>query len=280
MAIVNFIPEVWAARILSNLNKALVYGNVVNTDYEGDIAQMGDQVHINSIGRVTIGTYTKNTNITAAETLTDSQQTLTINQAKYFNFQIDDIDKVQTQPKLMDEAMREAAYGLANVTDAYIASLYTGVASGNTVGDDTTPIVPTASTAYDNLIALKVILDENNTPETDRFVVVPPWFYGLLLKDDRFVKYNPGADEVKRTGLIGDVAGMSVYMSNNVPNTTGTKYKILAGYKGAIAFASQISEVEAYRPELRFADAMKGLELYGAKVIRDANLALLTASKS
>jgi hypothetical protein len=280
MAIANFIPEVWAARILSNLNKALVYGNIVNTDYEGDISQFGDQVHINSIGRVTIGSYTKDTDISDPEALTDTQQTLTINQAKYFNFQIDDIDKAQTQPKLMDEAMREAAYGLANVTDTYIAGLYTAIGAGNSIGDDTTPIVPTASTAYDKLIDLGVILDENNTPETDRFVVVPPWYYGLLLKDDRFVKYNPGADEVKRTGEVGEVDGMTVYKSNNVPNTSGTKYKIIAGYRGAIAFASQISEVEAYRPEKRFADAMKGLELYGAKVTRAANLALLTASKS
>jgi N4-gp56 family major capsid protein len=281
MSINNFVPTVWAARVLDNLNKALVYGNIVNRDFEGDIRQMGDTVKINSIGAVTIGNYTKNTNIGDPETLSDAQTTLLINQANYFNFQVDDIDRAQQSPKVMDAAMREAAYGLGNVADQYIAGLYTGVAAGNTIGNDTTPIVPTASTAYEKLVDLATLLDEANVPGEDRWVVLPPWYYGLLLKDDRFVKAGTAqTDQVLRNGFVGEAAGFAVYKSNNVPNTTGTKYKIIAGQRKAISFADQINSVEAYRPEKRFADAVKGLHLYGAKLVYPQAIAVLTANKS
>ena len=283
MALDNFIPEVWSARLLENLQKALVFGQegVVNRDYEGEIQQSGDTVRINAIGEITVGTYTKNTNISAPETLSDAQVTLLINQAKYFNFQIDDVDKAQQKPKVMDAAMREAAYALADTADQYIAGLYTGVAAGNTIGDDTTPIVPTASNAYEYLVDLGVLLDEDNVPNMGRWVVVPPWFYGLLLKDDRFVKTgSPSADATLRNGQVGEAAGFTVLKSNNVPNTSGAKYKIVAGHPIAISYAEQINSVEAYRPEARFADAVKGLHLYGAKLVRSAAIAVLTADKS
>ena len=115
MSLNNFIPAVWSAQLLTDLQKSLVYANLCNRDYEGEIRAFGDQVKINSIGDVTIGSYTKNTDISAAETLTDAQRILIINQAKYFNFQIDDIDKAQQTPKVMSAAMQKAAYGLADV---------------------------------------------------------------------------------------------------------------------------------------------------------------------
>lgn len=281
MAITNFIPAVWAARVLENLRASLVYGSVVNTDYEGEIRDKGDRVKINSIGPVTISTYTKNADINAPEALSDSQKELVIDQAKYFNFLVDDVDQAQTQPKLMDAAMREAGYGLKKVADSYIAGLYTGVAAGNTVGDDGTPVVPTASNAYDYLVDLGTILDDRDVPEADRWVIVPSWFHGLLLKDQRFVgKGSAAADETLRTGRIGEVNGMLVYKSSQVPNTAGAKYKIMAGWKGAISYADQIVKVEAYRPEKRFADAVKGLHLYGAKLVRPEAIAVLTANRA
>jgi len=285
MALDNFIPEVWAARLLQNLHKSLVYGQagVVNRDYEGDIANAGDTVRINSIGAVTIGTYTKNTDISAVETLTDSQATLLIDQQKYFNFQIDDVDRVQQQPKVMDGAMAEAAYGLADTADQYIAGLHSGVAAANIVGlgNDTTPVVPTATTTYEYMVQAGVLLSEANIPKANRWCVIPPWVHGLLLKDDRFVKAGTGtSDDVLRNGMVGRAAGFDIYESNNVPDTSGTKYKIMFGYPGAISFADQISSVEAYRPEKRFADAMKGLHVYGAKLVRNTGIAVATFNKS
>jgi len=279
MAITNFIPQIWSARLLENLRKNLVFKNVVNTDYEGEIRNYGDTVKINSIGPITVADYTKNTDINPPETLSDAQRMLVIDQAKYFNFLIDDVDAAQSNPKLMDSAMQEAAYALADKADQYLASQY--VYAANAIGDDTTPVVPTATTAYELLVDASIKLDEANIPRTNRWAVVPPWFYGLLLKDDRFVKVgSTNSDRTLRTGEVGEAAGFTIYISNNIANTSGTKYKIMCGHPMAITYAEQISKVEAYRPERRFADAVKGLHLYGAKVIRPEALVVITANKS
>ena len=282
MALDNFIPEIWSARLLVSLKKSLVYGQegIVNKDYEGEIRQMGDTVRINSIGPITVGTYTKNTNIGDPETLADDQTVLTIDQAKYFNFQVDDIDRAQQNPKVMDAAMQEAAYALRDDADQYIAGLYTGVAAGNTIGNDTTPVEVDKTNAYELLVDLAVILTDAKVPTDGRWVVVPPWFYGTLLKDDRFIDASKaGTTDGLRNGEVGKAAGFTVLQSHNVPNTSGAKYKIIAGHSMAISYAEQINKVEAYRPEKRFADAVKGLHLYGAKLVRPEAIAVLTADK-
>jgi len=153
MAFTNFIPKVWSARLLEHLDKAHVYGALVNRDYEGEIKRYGDTVHINQIGAVTIKNYTRNTNIDAPEALSNTDQTLVIDQAKYFNFQIDDIDKAQIKPELMNAATQRAAYALADTSDQYIAGLMAAGALG-TVGSDASPITVTAQNAYEQLVAL------------------------------------------------------------------------------------------------------------------------------
>ncbi|WP_336078133.1 P22 coat protein - protein 5 domain protein [Paenibacillus sp. 203] len=276
MTVQNFIPTIWSARLNESLKKNLVYGNVVNTDYEGEIQGQGSTVKINSIGAVTIGNYDKVAGIGNPQELDATQKTLVIDQAKYFNFQVDDVDAAQANVNLLDGGIVEASYGLANVVDQYLAGFYTEVKAENTIGNDTTPVIPTKDTAYDLLIDLGVLLDENNVPESERFVVVPAWYYGLLLKDARFTK-DPN---IIRTGYVGDIDGMTVYKSNNVPNTAGAKYKIIAGHKSAISFAGQVDSVEAFRPEKQFSDAVKGLQVFGAKCIKPEALAVLTANKS
>lgn len=285
MTLSNFIPSVWSARILETMNKAHVYTNLMNRDYEGEIQALGDTVKINSIGRVTIGTYTKNTDISAAETLTDAQTTLQINVARYFNFQIDDIDKAQTKPKVMDAAMRDAAWGLADAIDVLIAGLYTAVSADTTQGSTGSPVVGGSLTAgsamYDLLVNMKVNLDEQNVPDDgQRFVVVPPWAQGVMLKDSRFINSTQLGNETRSRGFIGQAAGLNVYVSNNVTKsgTASTdSHRIIGGHPSAWTYAEQITEVEAYRPQLRFGDAVKGLLLCGYKVVRPASLALLFA---
>ncbi|MFK4439970.1 P22 coat protein - protein 5 domain protein [Paenibacillus sp. RC21] len=276
MTVQNFIPTIWSARLNESLKKNLVYGSVVNTDYEGEIKGQGSTVKINSIGAVTIGNYDKAAGIGNPQELDATQKTLVIDQAKYFNFQVDDVDAAQANVNLLDGGIVEASYGLANVVDQYLAGFYTEVKAENTMGNDTAPIVPTKDTAYDLLIDLGVLLDENNAPESERFVVVPAWYYGLLLKDARFTKDS----NIIRTGYVGDIDGMTVYKSNNVPNTAGAKYKIIAGHKSAISFAGQVDSVEAFRPEKQFSDAVKGLQVFGAKCIKPEAIAVLTANKS
>lgn len=287
MSLNNFIPVVWAARLLQNLNDAHVYVNLLNRDYEGEIRSAGDTVKINSIGRVAIGTYTKNTDIGAAETLADSAMMLTIDQQRYFHFQIDDVDKAQQKPKVMNDAMKEAAWGLSDAADAAVAAiLAAGVA---TAGPDNTltaaSSVGTGSTdddAYEILVDLGVVLDNANVPQNGRWVVIPPWYHGMLLKDPRFVSFGTqqNLDRLKN-GQIGEAAGFTVVKSNNVPVST-LAYTVIAGHAVAATYAEQIpsNDVEAYRPQLRFADAMKGLHVYGYKVTRPYALASVVATQA
>lgn len=289
----NFIPTIWSANILVALQKALVYAqpNIVNRDYEGEIRDVGNTVLINSIGDPTIFDYTKNTDMPPPETLTGSQKSLTITQAKAFNFQVDDVDKKQAKPEVMSTALARVAYRLADVEDQYLAAtLYAG-STTNSIGTLATPIVaptPTAGSggAYEQLVDLGVKLDENNVPTDGRWVVVPPWYHGVLTKDTRFVSY--AAIDVLYNRQVGQAAGFSVLVSNNTPavaapsgagNTT-TRNIVIAGHQMAGTLAEQINQVEAFRPERRFGDAVKGLHLYGAAVIRAEALAILITTRS
>lgn len=287
MAIDNFIPTLWAGTLLDFLKKSHVYASpgVISRDYEGTISGAGDSVKINTLGPVTVGNYTKNTNISDPETLDDAQQTLLIDKSKFFNFQVDDIDKAQQNPKVMEQAMQNAAYALRDTMDSIIAALYTDASATNAIGTDGSPTaISTAALGYETLVDLGVKLDEANVPTEGRFVVLPSWYRGRLLKDERFVSFGTDPNRMAlMNGAIGEAAGFNIFVSNNVPYTSGspnTKYKIIAGHPSGWNLAEQIVMVEAYRPEKRFADAVKGLHVYGVKVTRPDCLAVLTANLS
>jgi hypothetical protein len=281
MAITRFRPIIWSAQLLTTLKKTMVYGapDIVNRDYEGEISAAGDVVKITSISRPTIGTYVPNQTVITPEQLTDAQRSLVIDQSKYFAFEVDDVDARQAKGNVMPEAMDEAAYAMADVADQYLASLYTGVASANNLGTiSVTAATPTD--AYDKiLVPLKVTLDNANVPTVGRYVVVPPWFHGRLLLDSRFIKYNESnTSDGLRNGMVGEAAGFTIRLSNNAPNPTGDDYVVQAGTPRAISYAEQINKTEAYRPQSSFADAVKGLHLYGAKLVRPEAIAVATAS--
>ena len=282
MSLENFIPDVWAGTTLERLNKEGVYAPLCTREYQSNVISVGDSVKINSFATPTIGDYTKNGSAGAPQTLSDSTQSLLINQAKYFNFEIDNIDKAQQTPKIMAEAMGEAAYGLADAMDQYLAGLHTGVAAANIVGlgNDTTPVVPTKTTIYGYFTTAAQLLSEANVPKQNRWVVIPPWMYKLLQDSGEFTSASDLGDQVKQDGMIGRIAGFRVYESNNVDNTAGAKYKIMFGYPRAIALAEQLNSVEAFSPEASFSDAVKGLHVYGAKLIQSTGIAVMTASKS
>ncbi len=281
MAFSNFIPEVWSARLLEHLDKVHVYAGLLNRDYEGDIRAFGDTVHINQLGNITINDY-DGTDIEDPEELDGTQQNLVIDQAKYFNFQIKDIDNAQSNPKLVDSAMQRASYDMNDVIDQYLAGLLlAGCDAGNVLTTDTTVVTPTAETAYDYLVDLGTVLSENNVPMLGRWVVLPAWFHALLLKDPRFVGNGTGYNQaILQGGLVGEAAGFQIHLSNNVPNADGANYKILAGTNAAGSFAEQLVELEAYRMEKNFSDAVKGLHVYGAKVVQPRALAVLTVNKA
>ena len=282
MAVTGFIPKLWSARLLNALDKSHVFANVVNRDYEGEIKKMGDTVHINTIGAVTIGTYTSNTDFSSGpETLATTDQTLTIDQAKYFNFQVDDIDAAQAAGDIMDKAMTRAAYGLADASDKYIAGILAGAAdTSNTVS--ASAVALTSANVYENVVKMRTILDKANVPTAGRWLVIPPEMYALILLDDRFVKTGGEmAEGILRTGLVAQAAGFDIYLSNNCVSANVSEkvtYTITGGVDAAATYAEQIVSTEAYRPEKRFADAVKGLHVYGAKVVDKAQIACLKAT--
>ena len=301
MSLNSFIPQIWGDQILVQLRKNLVAANLCNRDWEGQIQKMGDTVRINAIGDITVSSYTKDTAISTPQVLTDAQTTLTIDQAKYFNFAIDDVDKAQQQPKVMEEAMSFAAYRIADQIDQFVLGKYVdaGAAVGSS-GSFTTPVIPTqanigtGTTTWDYLVLLGQFMTQNLTPKAGRWCVVPPWVSTQLAMDFRFSSYATSAanmrleEGIKAGGavgtyasdaLIGRIAGFDVYESVNVPHLGGTvgiagsQDVILAGHPMALTYADGFSETEAYRHPNYFSDAVKSLCLYGARTVRPNALA-------
>lgn len=274
MAVTTFISELWSARLLNALEKVHVGTSLVNRDYEGDIKQQGDTVHINSIGAVTVSDYTKNSDITAPQTLSTTDQSLSISKAKYFNFQIDDVDAAQAAGDLMDKAMQKSAYALNDAADSYILqTLATGAAAANVIGS-ATPVALTKDNIYENIIKLRLLLDKQNVPAEGRTLVMPPEAYALILQDSRFTGAGAQGEDAARSGYIGRIAGFDIFESNNCYKSSNTYY-ITAQSSEACTYAEQIVETSAYRPEKRFADAVKGLHVYGAKVTNEDGIAVL-----
>lgn len=283
MTINNGTPTVWVRGLLNNLNDAHVYGNALNRDYQSEISAFGDRVKINSVGRVTIRSHTKNAAISAPETLQDSGQFLIIDQGDYFNFEIDDVDAAQNKVSVMNAAMKDSAWGLADTTDAWLASLLEADVStsnqltalttvGSGINDDD---------AYEALVDLDVKLSEQNVPrDGNRWVVVPPWYEGELRKDVRFVSFGTPENVAQLRGKpIGTASGFSVWVSNNVP-LSGSAYTVIAGYKGAATFADQIDKVVLFSPEDSFSDAVKGLHIYGAQITRPYALSSVVVTQA
>lgn len=289
MSIVNFIPEVWSANILLTLRKRLVFGALCNRDYEGDISQAGDTVHIISFNDPTISDYSKNGTITW-EVLTDAEQSLLIDQAKSFSFSVDDIDRKQALPGFVQVVSQYAAYGLAQAMDSFISGVMAAhVDSGNQLGPVT---VNSADTAYELLLNLRGKLSKAAVPYEGRWVVVPTDLYSYLLQDNRFVRSDAAPGATVQTGLLGGAGdgpevgtpmtspanyvgralGFHVYESQTIPVASGV-YTVLAGHGIATTLAEQIVETEALRLIDTIGDGIRGLHVYGAKVVRPTALA-------
>lgn len=263
MAITNFIPTIWSETLYSELNKNFVAVNHCNRDFEGDIKSKGSVVNICGVGDITVKDYTANTDMSTPQELDDTVTKLEIDRAKFFNFQIDDVNKAQASPKLMEAAMKKAAEAIANEADKYIFSLYSQ--AGKTIDSTPSDVTP----LFNTILQARELLYENNVGDnTELFLEVSPKIASFLLRDKVNTAYmNTDALE---SGYLGSIFGCKIFVCNNVVvgHETGSEiHHCILRTKRAIAFADQLSEVEAYRPEKRFADAVKGLHLYGAKVV-------------
>ena len=282
MTTASFIPEFWSLKLQSAVSKALVFASpqVVNSDYEGEITGAGDTVHITSVGDPTVSDYSGS--VTYEDTQT-ADSLLLIDQAKYWAFQVKDIDKAQQAGNVAPTLMQRAAYKLKDAQDQLIEGLFAGAANTVNSGSAVAVTASDVTSAYDDvLVPLAVELTEANVPEDGRFVVVPPWFHGRMLSDDRFIRAdaNGGQGPILGNGRVGRACGFDVLVSNNCTNTTGDDYRVSAGVNQAITFASQLVETESLRLTDKFADGVRGLAVYGAKLVRPEMIAIAIASQT
>lgn len=277
MAISEFIPTIWSTLLNKELEKQLVYGSCTNSNYEGEIKNAGDRVKINEIGDITINNYTKGATVTYQD-IDDAGQFLDIDQSKYWAFQVDDIIKYQSNAELLKPAIEKAAYTIGDTIDQYIATMADQAGITANLGTSGTPIEINSANVDTYLIKVARMLDDNKVPKAGRFVVIPPWMHeDLVLANLAGLTDN---NSLAANGIVGRYAGLDIKVSNNVPNTASAKYKVIAGYNGAIAYASQVQNVEHIRLQTTFADGVRGLYLYGAKVIKPDALALLYANEA
>jgi hypothetical protein len=285
VSVLAFKPEIWSKVILAALQKNLVFGGpgVVNNDYEGEISGPGNVVHITQFGDPVVTSYTPNSTLTY-QTLNDAGLDMNIDQAYSFSFSVDDVDRRQAAGDMQSYLEERASYVLANTADTYIAGLYTGVASGNTVGTSSVPITPalfasaTPADFYTKvLLPLKVQLTEANIPMQGRYVIVPPWAEALLEQTQAFIAVTDmqgQPSEVFTTGMIGRAAGFDIYVSNNSINYSGANWICQAGHPMAITYAEQIVQTEALRLQTTFADGVRGLHVFGSKLVRPDAIAV------
>lgn len=261
MSYANFKPTIWSKYIQHELDKLTVFKGDCDYKFEGEAGE-GKRLKILAAYPPTIGTYTGG-NISAAETIADSSIYLNIDQFKYFHFLVDDIDKAQAMDGMMEAYMQEATRALAEDTDTFLAediSTNAGAASasasGNTAAEMKVAIDTGLSTLWDNGVRMG----------KDKVTIyLAPWMYTFF--QDQLISDKTANDQLVKNGIIGMYKGAYVKMTNNLYNDVTDDYAIIKTDK-AYAFCDGINKTESYRPDLRFADAIKGLHTYGGKMVR------------
>lgn len=268
MSFNNFIPTVFSAQMLQALKNDNVAVRLSDARYRSD-ARYGEEIKINGVGRVAIRDYKKGTPL-VRDGWEDQSTVIRIDQQKYFNFGVDDIDKRQAQGDLIGALREEANMSLAEAADSYVYSLYRD--AGTVIEAESL----TAENVLSTVTAAIKALYKRNVPKNAQFSleVSPDFLEKMLLAD--ILYGTPNEDSMKNgfVGRVGKWLNVHVYMTNNLCQEAG-KDCILLRTKRAVAFVDNMSEVEAYRPEDSFEDALKGLHVYGAKVVRPDELAVI-----
>jgi len=263
----NFVPQIWASTVMRTLEDNLVAKKICTTAYTGDIKKMGDQVFFNGLAEPTITAYT-GANL-SYETLQDSRITLLVDQADSFAFKVGDIEKAQANVDMKGSQAQRAAYQLKKACDTYIMGLYTQ--AGNTV----TAATITSANVLSVLGTFQQQLAENNVSDNDMWMVIPPWLrLKLELAGVKFQIKNG----INGSGGLAwcDTLGFDLFVTNQVKNTGTVAVPIsqlMAGSYNAIGFADQITETEDIRLIDTFDTAVRGLHVYGAKIIKPKELA-------
>lgn len=266
MTVQSFIPSVWEGKLLANFHKTSIADVITTPPTE----IVGNKVIFNRVGSVAVKDYAGSV---AFDSLSTSAVELDMDQKKYFAFKVNDVDKVQAAGELVDSHTAEASATLQETVDSYVLGLYTG--AGSQIGDDTTPKALDKTNVYDYIVDLGTKLSEKKVPKANRFVVINSAVLGLLSKDARFT----AQPVVLENGVVEGqkINGMQVVVSEEVANVSG-KLKIMALHSSAIGHGKQLNQTEAIRLQDDFADGIRGLMVFGSKIIRPEALAVLTAT--
>ena len=274
MAYENFIPAVWSEGINRELERLCVFAEDCNTTYEGKVSKKGESVTILGVGKPTIRELAKagrNNDIEGPEEIEDTSVIMYINQIRYFNYMVGDIDKAQAENGIMETLNAETSEGLANEVDKYLASFATDDSVASLYGTAVKVVAKETAAAGEKYV-LDVVdeaiqrLYENDVKESTKIVMtVSPRFYTIFKKAYRFEDTNNS--DILKNGKVGTYGKVIVKMSNNVHKTEGVD-NIMIRTQRAIAYAKPLTKTEAYRPEKKFADAVKGFILFDAKVVR------------
>lgn len=288
----NFIPEIWSGKLQAKFYKTTVFSEISNNDWEGEISGQGDKVHIRTIPTITINDYAKGDNLTN-QVPNSAPIELLIDKGKYFAVVLDDVDAVQTDVKLMDMFTNDATEQMKIAIDALIldgvkAAAATankgataGAISGNlNLGTDGAPRAVTKANVLDLILDAGQVLDEQNVPESGRWLVIPSWMAAMIKNSDLKQAYLTG-DSVSplRNGKLGMIDRFTVYVSNNLPKTGDGDSYLMAGTKDAITFASQMTNVETLRAQSTFGNIVRGLNVFGYSVIKPEALVNMVAVK-
>jgi len=280
MSLNNFIPaDVMGAFILERLEKVLVAGNVVNTDYQGLITQQGDSVKIPSMGDIDTSDYTNNETLSYGN-VDSAGQILNIDQAKKFVKQVSLVDSKQAAALIIPEVARRGAFEIAKDVDTYI--LQTIMPSGAlTVGGTGTSALGTSSTPVNVNISesttsgvigyvgrLSQRLDEADVDQEGRFLVCPPWFHNYLVQNKVLeTDGSVSAEDAYTNGRVGRVMGFDVRVSNNLTNASAAGSHIFAGTVSSVTFAGNLIDSQVIDLESKFGTGIRGLYIYGAKTV-------------
>lgn len=284
----NFIPEIWSGKLIENFYDATVLAAISNTDYEGEIRQMGDTVNIRTTPEITIQTYVKGQTL-AVENPDKAKLQLIIDKGEYFACVEDDVDQVQSDIALMDMWSKDASERMKIKIDQRVLTdllpdvsannkgQTAGAISGNIdLGVAGTPEALTKSNVIDKIVDMGTVLDEANCPEGDRFLVIPAKMAGLIKQSDLKDASITGDNESPlRNGRLGMIDRFTVYVSHNLKKTSGGEFSVIGGHKMGFTFASQMTNMETIRSETTFGNIIRGLQVYGYKVVKPEALATM-----
>ena len=258
----HFIPEVFSKKLQAKFYAQTVLSEVTTNEYEGEISGLGNKVNIRTVPAVTVADYTGSLSYSD---VTSSTIELDINKAKSYAFKVDDILRMQADIDFMNEAAQDAAQ---NMKIAIEQDVFANVAAGSSLTDiNSTPADITSSTVLGHILSAGEQLDDNNIPEEGRFMIVNPAVATLIKQSELRQAYLTG-DSVSplRNGFIGKIDRFDMYVSNNLSTTSGVTSG-LYGHPKAIAYASQMTNTETVRLESSFGDGVRGLAVYGYKVV-------------